>query len=136
MRMVVAMGLHKRGRRFQVRSRILTNDTGHACDRMPARHVATPGRSSGTAYLDLQRNTMSAYLGGTSTNEAPVRKAVTLPSLLAMRASGEKIAMLTCYDASFASLMDRCGVDILLIGDRSEERRVGKECRARRSAEQ
>jgi 3-methyl-2-oxobutanoate hydroxymethyltransferase len=60
---------------------------------------------------------MSAYLGGTSTNEAPVRKAVTLPSLLAMRASGEKIAMLTCYDASFASLMDRCGVDILLIGD-------------------
>jgi 3-methyl-2-oxobutanoate hydroxymethyltransferase len=42
---------------------------------------------------------------------------VTLPSLLAMRASGDKIAMLTCYDASFASLMDRCGVDILLIGD-------------------
>jgi 3-methyl-2-oxobutanoate hydroxymethyltransferase len=42
---------------------------------------------------------------------------VTLPALLAMRASGEKIAMLTCYDASFASLMDRCGVDILLIGD-------------------
>lgn len=66
---------------------------------------------------------MSAYLGGNSTNEAPAqpaqpaRKAVTLPSLLAMRASGEKIAMLTCYDASFASLMDRCGVDILLIGD-------------------
>ena len=60
---------------------------------------------------------MSAYLGGTSTNEAPARKAVTLPSLLAMRAAGEKIAMLTCYDASFASLMDRCGVDILLIGD-------------------
>jgi 3-methyl-2-oxobutanoate hydroxymethyltransferase len=60
---------------------------------------------------------MSAYLGGTSTNEAPVRKAVTLPALLAMRATGEKIAMLTCYDASFASLMDRCGVDILLIGD-------------------
>jgi 3-methyl-2-oxobutanoate hydroxymethyltransferase len=25
--------------------------------------------------------------------------------------------MLTCYDASFASLMDRCGVEILLIGD-------------------
>lgn len=60
---------------------------------------------------------MSAYLGGTSTNEAPPRKAVTLPSLLAMRASGDKITMLTCYDASFASLMDRCGVEVLLIGD-------------------
>ena len=44
-------------------------------------------------------------------------KAVTIPSLRAMRAAGQKIAMLTCYDASFASLMDRCGVEILLIGD-------------------
>lgn len=47
----------------------------------------------------------------------PVNKAVTIPSLRAMRAAGQKIAMLTCYDASFASLMDRCGVEILLIGD-------------------
>ncbi|MFC7517061.1 3-methyl-2-oxobutanoate hydroxymethyltransferase [Herbaspirillum sp. GCM10030257] len=44
-------------------------------------------------------------------------KAVTVPALLAMRNAGEKIAMLTCYDASFASLMDRCGVDVLLVGD-------------------
>jgi 3-methyl-2-oxobutanoate hydroxymethyltransferase len=44
-------------------------------------------------------------------------KAVTIPSLGAMRAAGEKISMLTCYDASFASLMDRCGVEVLLIGD-------------------
>jgi 3-methyl-2-oxobutanoate hydroxymethyltransferase len=48
---------------------------------------------------------------------APVAKAVTIPSLLAMRAAGQKIGMLTCYDASFASLMDRCGVEVLLIGD-------------------
>ena len=34
-----------------------------------------------------------------------------------MRNSGEKIAMLTCYDASFAALMDQCGVDIILVGD-------------------
>jgi 3-methyl-2-oxobutanoate hydroxymethyltransferase len=46
-----------------------------------------------------------------------VTKAVTIPSLNAMRASGAKIAMLTCYDASFATLMDRNGVDVLLIGD-------------------
>lgn len=37
-------------------------------------------------------------------------KAVTIPSLFAMRERGEKITMLTAYDASFASLMDMCGV--------------------------
>jgi 3-methyl-2-oxobutanoate hydroxymethyltransferase len=42
---------------------------------------------------------------------------VTIPTLNSMRAAGNKIAMLTCYDASFASLMDRCGVEVLLIGD-------------------
>lgn len=58
---------------------------------------------------------MSGYL---QEGESAVRsKAVTVPSLLAMRSTGEKIAMLTCYDASFASLMDRCGVDVLLVGD-------------------
>ena len=45
------------------------------------------------------------------------KKAVTIPSLLAMRIAGEKIAMLTCYDASFATLMDHAGVDVLLVGD-------------------
>ncbi len=45
------------------------------------------------------------------------RSAITVPKLQAMREAGEKIAMLTCYDASFASLLDRAGVDTLLIGD-------------------
>lgn len=44
-------------------------------------------------------------------------KAVTIPALFEMRAKGEKITMLTAYDASFASLMDSCGVETLLIGD-------------------
>ncbi|MDH4395966.1 MAG: 3-methyl-2-oxobutanoate hydroxymethyltransferase [Limnobacter sp.] len=45
------------------------------------------------------------------------RKAVTVPGLARMKSEGEKIAMLTCYDACFASLLDESGVDILLIGD-------------------
>jgi 3-methyl-2-oxobutanoate hydroxymethyltransferase len=42
---------------------------------------------------------------------------MTLPRLLSMPAAGERIAMLTCYDASFAALCDRAGVDVLLVGD-------------------
>ena len=45
------------------------------------------------------------------------RPKITVPKLQAMRQAGEKIAMLTCYDASFASLLDRAGVDVQLIGD-------------------
>lgn len=42
---------------------------------------------------------------------------VNLTELARMRAEGERIAVLTCYDASFAALLDRCGVDVLLVGD-------------------
>jgi 3-methyl-2-oxobutanoate hydroxymethyltransferase len=45
------------------------------------------------------------------------RQAVTVPRLQQMRAANEPIAMLTCYDASFAALLDSAGVDVLLIGD-------------------
>lgn len=45
------------------------------------------------------------------------RKAVSIPGLAIQAQQGNKITMLTCYDASFAALMDRCGVEILLVGD-------------------
>ncbi len=45
------------------------------------------------------------------------RKTVTLHRLRQMHASGEKIAVLTCYDAMFAHLLDASGVDVLLVGD-------------------
>jgi 3-methyl-2-oxobutanoate hydroxymethyltransferase len=34
-----------------------------------------------------------------------------------MRAAGDKIASLTCYDSSFAALLDRAGVELILVGD-------------------
>jgi 3-methyl-2-oxobutanoate hydroxymethyltransferase len=43
--------------------------------------------------------------------------AVTLSTLKAMRERGENIAVLTCYDASFARVLDAAGVDVLLVGD-------------------
>lgn len=33
------------------------------------------------------------------------------------KSNGDKITMLTCYDASFAALMNRAGVEMLLVGD-------------------
>ncbi|HTC15510.1 MAG TPA: 3-methyl-2-oxobutanoate hydroxymethyltransferase [Steroidobacteraceae bacterium] len=45
------------------------------------------------------------------------RPPVTLATLARMKADGEKIASLTCYDASFAVLLDNADVDLVLVGD-------------------
>jgi len=51
---------------------------------------------------------------GTST---PAARRLTVPALHAMTRDRKKIAMLTCYDASFAGVCERAGVDALLVGD-------------------
>jgi len=42
---------------------------------------------------------------------------VTIPALAASRSTGDRIAVVTCYDASFATLLNQCGVEALLVGD-------------------
>lgn len=45
------------------------------------------------------------------------RKPVSLPRLQEMHARGEKITMLTAYDATFAAVADAAGVECVLVGD-------------------
>ena len=47
----------------------------------------------------------------------PAPRRLSHTDLAKMRESGEKIAMLTCYDASFAQCCDAAGVDSILVGD-------------------
>jgi 3-methyl-2-oxobutanoate hydroxymethyltransferase len=42
---------------------------------------------------------------------------VTVPGIKSMKEQGEKITMLTAYDTPFARILDKAGVDILLVGD-------------------
>jgi 3-methyl-2-oxobutanoate hydroxymethyltransferase len=44
-------------------------------------------------------------------------KPVRVPDLVAMKSKGEKITMLTAYDATMARLLDVAGIDVLLVGD-------------------
>lgn len=44
-------------------------------------------------------------------------KALSINDLLAMKRAGEKISCLTAYDASFSALVDKAGIDMILVGD-------------------
>ncbi len=50
-------------------------------------------------------------------NSTTARKPITLHRLRELHASGEKLTMLTCYDATFARVLDDAGVEMLLVGD-------------------
>jgi 3-methyl-2-oxobutanoate hydroxymethyltransferase len=54
---------------------------------------------------------MSAHAAAAAT------KPVTLRTLQQMKRAGQKITMVTAYDVTFARLLDRAGVDMLLVGD-------------------
>jgi 3-methyl-2-oxobutanoate hydroxymethyltransferase len=52
-----------------------------------------------------------------SSAEVSKRRKVTTARLAEMKARGEKIAMLTAYDFSFARILDSAGIDVVLVGD-------------------
>ena len=52
---------------------------------------------------------------------------MTVPDLLAMKAAGRRVVMLTCYDAAFARLLEQAEVDVLLVGDSVNQVLAGQE---------
>ena len=54
-------------------------------------------------------------------------KKITTNTLQKMKAAGEKIAMITAYDFSFAKLFDAAGIDIILVGDSASNVMAGHE---------
>lgn len=49
--------------------------------------------------------------------QPPMRKPITVATLTKMKRACEKFTVLTAYDASFATLMESAGVEVLLVGD-------------------
>ena len=54
-------------------------------------------------------------------------KRVTVKSLVEMKANKEKISMLTAYDFTMAKILDRSGIDVLLVGDSASNVVAGHE---------
>jgi 3-methyl-2-oxobutanoate hydroxymethyltransferase len=54
-------------------------------------------------------------------------KRITTHTLTTMKSKGEKIAMLTAYDYSFAKIIDAAGIDVILVGDSASNVMAGHE---------
>ena len=62
-----------------------------------------------------------------STNTVDNKKKVTTARLMEMKRRGEKIAMITSYDFTIASLVDQAGIDVILVGDSASNVMLGNE---------
>ena len=54
-------------------------------------------------------------------------KKITTNVLLEMKRNGEKIGMLTAYDYTMAKMVDRAGIDVILVGDSASNVMAGHE---------
>ncbi|NLP57324.1 3-methyl-2-oxobutanoate hydroxymethyltransferase [Lutibacter sp. B1] len=54
-------------------------------------------------------------------------KRITTKSLVEMKKNGEKIAMLTAYDYTMAKIVDKAGIDVILVGDSASNVMAGHE---------
>ena len=54
-------------------------------------------------------------------------KRITTNSLVEMKGNGHKIAMLTAYDYTMAKIIDRAGIDVVLVGDSASNVMAGHE---------
>lgn len=67
------------------------------------------------------------FLPNTKIMAAATYSRVTTKSLQEMKSNGEKIAMLTAYDYTFAGLVDAAGIDLILVGDSASNVMAGHE---------
>ena len=67
------------------------------------------------------------FLPNTKIMAAATYSRVTTRSLQEMKSNGEKIAMLTAYDYTFAGLVDAAGIDLILVGDSASNVMAGHE---------
>jgi 3-methyl-2-oxobutanoate hydroxymethyltransferase len=74
--------------------------------------MTTPTDNSHTAALHA-----TPYGTLPPASPMPSRKPISLPRILEMRTRGEKITMVTAYDATFAAVADAAGMDSILVGD-------------------
>jgi 3-methyl-2-oxobutanoate hydroxymethyltransferase len=71
-----------------------------------------------TSASNTASNTSATPYGTLPPSSTPsARKPLSLPRLREMHAQGEKITMLTAYDATFAAVADAAGVECILVGD-------------------
>jgi 3-methyl-2-oxobutanoate hydroxymethyltransferase len=77
-------------------------------------------------YTFAHSSTFRPFFMSTQSGNSEVKR-VTTNTVMAMKAKGERIAMLTAYDFSMARILDEAGIDILLVGDSASNVMAGHE---------